>query len=279
MKSLIRPVCALASAGMLSACGITAASLDEPEPRGDPFADALAADYAQLTEKEISFYDWRDADWFATKAESASAGERVMPEEIEDRDLPQEHVEEARQRRAQLMAALRDDGSEEPQAAARAQTSFDCWIEEQEENFQPEQIAACDQQFETAMADLVAVRQAAAAEVEPAAAPPEPREYVVHFAFDQATLDQDAQAMLEEAIAAARERESEQIAIAGHADRAGPVPYNERLSEQRAENVASAFEEAGFDPTVRALGETEPAVPTDDDVPKAENRRVIIRLQ
>jgi OOP family OmpA-OmpF porin len=279
MRSLIQPVCALASAGMLSACGITAATLGEPEPRGDPFADALAADYARLTEKETSFYDWRDADWFAVKAESASAGERVMPEEIEDRDLPEAHVDEARQRREQLMAVLRDDGSEEPQAAALAQTGFDCWIEEQEENFQPDMIAACDQQFETAMADLVAVRQAAAAEVEPAAAPPEPREYVLYFAFDQATLDDEAETTLQEAIDAAREMELGQILIAGHADRAGPDPHNERLSEQRAQNVAAGFEQAGFDPTVRAFGESEPAVPTDDGVPEQENRRAVIRLE
>lgn len=279
MQPMWRSIGALAGAGMLSACGMTAGSMGELEQRGNTFEDALAVEYAQLSEKEVSFYDWRDADGFARKAERASAGERVMPQEIEDRDLPPEHVNEARQRRDQLMAVLRDDGSEEPQAVARAQTSFDCWIEEQEENFQPEQIAACNEQFETAMADLMTVRQAAAAEIEPAAAPPEPREYVVHFELDEATLDQRAQARLQEAIEAARDLRLEQIEIAGHADRAGSESYNERLSEQRAENVARAFEQAGFETSVRAYGESEPAVPTADGVPEEENRRAVIRLR
>lgn len=279
MRSALRAISALASAGMLSACGMTASTMGDLEQRGDTFEGALADEYAQLTDKEISFYDWRDADWFASKAERASAGERVMPEEVDDRDLPEEHVANARQRREQLMAALRDDGSQEPRGAARAQAAFDCWIEEQEENFQPDMIAACEEQFETAMAELVTVRQAAAADVEPAAAPPEPREYVVHFGFDEATLDEMAQARLQEAIEAARQMEPQQIVITGHADRAGPEAYNEGLSERRAENVARSFEQAGFDPMVRAFGESEPAVPTPDDVREEENRRAVISFQ
>jgi len=281
MKRALRGIGVLAGAGMLSACGITASTMDEVKPRGDAFQNSLAGEYNQLTQKEIDWYDWRDADWFARKTEKAAAGEAVTPEELEAWRLPAEHAGELGQARTQLVSALGEGRNRAPEAAARAQVGFDCWVEEQEENHQPEQIAACKEQFETAMADLVSAQQAAAAEVAPAAAPaePEPEEYVVHFAFDQATLDDKARATLEQALAAAGEREAARIVVAGHADRAGPQSYNRRLSEQRAQNVARAFEEAGLDPTVRALGEAEPAVPTPDGVPKEENRRAVIRVE
>jgi len=119
------------------------------------------------------------------------------------------------------------------------------------------------------------------AEVEPAAAPPEPLPEggTVYFAFDVAELDQEARSTLDQIIADVVERDLRGVTVAGHADRAGPDAYNVRLSQRRAQNVAAELIKAGIPARVietRALGESEPAVPTEDGVPLQANRRALI---
>src|SRR3546814_15797554 len=86
---------------------------------------------------------------------------------------------------------------EKPLDAAKAQANFDCWMEQQEENFQPQHIAACRDGYMTAMAELEAQPQTAMA---PAPAPAmetaEPAGYTVHFEFAKAELTPDARTML-----------------------------------------------------------------------------------
>src|SRR3546814_7146483 len=55
--------------------------------------------------------------------------------------------------RERLMAVLAAGAAQsDPTQAAEAQVAFDCWMQEQEENFQPDDIAACRDRFEAAMA-------------------------------------------------------------------------------------------------------------------------------
>src|SRR3546814_13032520 len=66
--------------------------------------------------------------------------------------------------RERLMAVLAAGAAQsDPTQAAEAQVAFDCWMQEQAENFQPDDIAACRDRFEAAMAGL---------EREPAPTPP-----------------------------------------------------------------------------------------------------------
>ena len=60
------------------------------------------------------------------------------------RQIPTDKVRMLGKARARLMRALDNGGADiMPQPAARAQAMFDCWMQEQEENFQPEDIARC----------------------------------------------------------------------------------------------------------------------------------------
>jgi OOP family OmpA-OmpF porin len=73
---------------------------------------------------------------------------------------------------------------------------------------------------------------------------------------------------------------SANILVWGHTDTAGPAAYNMRLSERRAEAVAAYLESKGVSRSrmsVRGFGETQLAVPTPDNTPNAQNRRVEIR--
>ncbi len=69
------------------------------------------------------------------------------------------------------------------------------------------------------------------------------------FEFDKSTLTPEARARLDkEIVARAKEFASiSLIHVDGHADRLGSHPYNQRLSEKRAEAVAAYLVSRGFD--------------------------------
>ena len=118
------------------------------------------------------------------------------------------------------------------------------------------------------------------AEVEPAAAPTLPNDGMVYFGLDSDQLDASDEALLGEIIAAVKESGPSKIVVRGHADRSGGDDYNLSLSERRAETIAAALVAAGIPAdSVRTmgLGETDPAVATDDGVVMRQNRRAAIQ--
>jgi len=116
----------------------------------------------------------------------------------------------------------------------------------------------------------------------PAPAPPPvaiEREFMVFFAFNQASLTDEALATIKQVIDAVRSSGSAAIRVVGHADRAGSIAYNRVLSLRRAKSVKKALIAEGIDGKVIQIsgrGEKEPLVPTADGVREAQNRRVHI---
>ncbi|MCP1337437.1 OmpA family protein [Futiania mangrovi] len=121
----------------------------------DPFGRALQERYLALSEAEFQRGDYFDSDIFANRAIAAGFGKPGLPEEVFARALSREQIAEAEGMRKRLIAAI-DAGArkDNPALAADAQTAFECWQEEAEENRQPEKIAACKARFETAMETL-----------------------------------------------------------------------------------------------------------------------------
>lgn len=273
----VKWVGALAALGILSGCvGSDIDAMRTAEGTGSPFTQALTEEYRQITLFEADeMYDWPDAGYFARKGLRAANGEVVLPEEVSDWNLPEEHVDELASARAELVEILDASARDKyPQEAAHAQGRYDCWIEQQEENHQPDHIAACRDEFLAALEDL----RAKMAE-QPMMAP-EP--FIVYFAFDKSDLDADAHQTIDDAVATAQREGIIEFSVTGHADRAGPEDYNVRLSLRRANAVADALASRGILPqniSVAGRGEADNAVPTADGVPEAANRRVEIVIQ
>jgi outer membrane protein OmpA-like peptidoglycan-associated protein len=115
-----------------------------------------------------------------------------------------------------------------------------------------------------------------------APAPAPARTYLVFFDFDRADLTARARQIVAEAAQSARTQQVTRLEVAGHADRAGSVQYNQRLSQRRADNVAAELVRNGVPReaiSVSAYGETRPLVPTADGVREPQNRRVEIVLR
>jgi OOP family OmpA-OmpF porin len=124
-------------------------------PEGDAFQQALRKEYvaAARFERDVD-YDWGDTDFYLRRALDAGRG-TVAPLELSERQVPAGALGDLTAARARLAAALNDGGAEAaPAEAAKAQASYDCWIEQQEEDVQPQNIASCRKQFETAIAEV-----------------------------------------------------------------------------------------------------------------------------
>ncbi|MBC8242720.1 MAG: OmpA family protein, partial [Alphaproteobacteria bacterium] len=246
-------------------------------------------EYMALARAEAAEQDYDDTDYFGTKAlgavEAANEGATVPdPQEVSERDLPEDQIDTLINARDVLMEALMDGRRAKPGHAARAQAMFDCWIQEQEENIQPDDIAACRQGFFMAMGELAATEAMPMEEAAPAPVG-EPVKtvgpFTVYFGFNSASLDSAANALID-SLANHKYANDElgYVILSGHADRSGNVAYNEMLSEKRVTAVADAFMAKGI--TARILstfyGEDRPSKMTDDGMREPKNRRVEITL-
>ncbi|MCA8931747.1 MAG: OmpA family protein, partial [Rhodospirillaceae bacterium] len=130
-----------------------------PAPAED-FSALLFEEYIALAQDEIAEADWRDAARFLERAEALSNGVMVEPELLADRDIEPDALAVLTAGRFRLTFAL-DRGGRifAPTDAAIAQGAFDCWMQEQEENFQPRDIGACQNRFLAAMTRLEAALQ------------------------------------------------------------------------------------------------------------------------
>ncbi len=180
----------LAGCQNVSGFGYTNAEVNEASLEATDFNRNLYLDYMELSDAERAEFDWNDAHFFAAKALTAARDEQVGPETIYERSVPMSKIEELRGARNRLIAAL-DRGApvKVPVDAARAQASFDCWLQEQEENFQPDDIGACRDGFHEAMA-----------RVEAALGP----RFLVYFEFDSDRLTGDARQVLNAVAEAAK---------------------------------------------------------------------------
>jgi OmpA-OmpF porin, OOP family len=115
-----------------------------------------------------------------------------------------------------------------------------------------------------------------------APAPQIQRSYLVFFDFDKSNITPEADRVIQQAAANAKQGNVSRIQATGHADRAGPDKYNMALSIRRANAVKAALVRQGIPEgqiVVIGKGETEPLVPTPDGVREPQNRRVEILLQ
>lgn len=131
--------------------------LPEARVADGTFNAYLSQYYLGLARAEAERYDHRDARYFHDRAAAALEGKTVQPESVEGRSLPVSERPTLIEARLRLTSAL-DKGARilSPRGAARAQSSFDCWMEEQEEGHQPADIAACREAFIDAIEEVEA---------------------------------------------------------------------------------------------------------------------------
>ena len=280
----------------LAACsGLQLGKAEKVEPQGTLYQVSLYQGYLERSRQEYAEADFTDSDTFAQRAIVAGSGNNVGPEGLNARNIPgsaRGELSEARQR----LLALMGQGAINfiPALMARTQVAFDCWMQEQEENFQPADIAACRGEFygglisaeeymarkrEPAPAMAQAAPAAAPAAAPPPPAAPKPASFTVYFETNSDRLTPANAATVRRAANQAKARGATEIIVVGHTDRAGDIRSNIRLSERRAAAVKRALVGEGVpagNVKSESFGEAQPAQPTQDGIPSVFNRRVVI---
>ena len=256
-------------------------------PPSGAFDAALQKEYNAIAEREYAEADWEHAGLFARKAAAAGNGEAVMPEEPANWELPEDKTQVFADARSSLMDALDGGGRDKaPSEAAIAQANYDCWIQETEtknEGFQADDIGYCRGLFWDNLALVEeAIKPEPMAEPEPMPAPePVARDYLVYFDFDKFNVRPDAASILDRVAAAINEMGATKVRLVGHTDTMGTPEYNQVLSVERADSVRDYLKSKGVTAEISAtgVGESDPRVPTPDQVAEQENRNVQIRIE
>ncbi len=286
----------MATVCTLGACSYDSFSeveaLNSSQAVGSPFTQRLAAEYREFSNVELKeMFDYPDALHFARKGLAASSGEQVLPEPISDWNLSPEHVRELGTARGRLMKVL-DMGAREmmPDQSAVAQARFDCWIEQQEENWQDDDISTCKNDFLSAIGILEDQMVTVATPAEPPMTieATEPMQienavYLVFFDFDRSKVTDEGSSIVDAVVSEVNGRtDINAITIIGHTDTSGSNSYNQRLAMKRAQAVMDNLVAQGIDPALirmESRGESDLIVQTADGIREPANRRVSISFE
>lgn len=297
MKLVNRVFCLLGVL-LIAACSGTSSNstvdaLNKAQAVGSPFTKTLASeyrDYANMLQDKL--LDHSDAIHFARKGLAAASGVVVMPETLDDWNLSDKNLIEMTTARAALVDALENGGRElVSDKAAIAQARFDCWAEQQEDNWGKD--IPCKSAFYDALKavqDVIGKQPEPVAEAFPAPVTEMPKGeavaveqamFVVFFDFDKSVVTATANDVLDAVAQEIRSRKDiNGIVVVGHTDAKGSVAYNQKLSLKRANAVRDGLVARGVAAEmvrVEGRGKSELLVQTQDREPT--NRRAQITLE
>ena len=213
--------------------------LAQTQPQGTSFTIALAKEYLEFSSRESSqFYDHISASYFARKGLDAAIGVVVQPETLDRWSIPVHAQVEMQASRDRLLAAINTPTTADVASdLASAQVNFDCWIEEQDENRQPENIAFCRNRHLDALTQ--AEEKIVAAQTGKNLLPTSP--YNVYYKAGQTDVPVEANRVLDQLIFLIKQINDYRMVIDGHADKTGPSVKNLTISDQRATKMKSAI--------------------------------------
>lgn len=251
------------------------------------FRHYLAQRYALLALTEDQENEIEDSQYLRGAQVNALAGGPLEPHPLDHVRVVSSAPGELQLGRTLLMRAAENGAVEKmPGVYARALSSYDCWVEQQEaEPHAAHNLNNCRRAFLREADRLASVIPVVSAQQEPTEVSTLVLEnlrtlHSVFFPFDRYDLTSGARRKLDEARAMLTDVNNGKLIIRGFADASGPEDYNMRLSERRAHSVADylGLPSDRFETRVVGYGETQLHVPTKDGVREAANRVVDISV-
>jgi len=304
----------IVTALVLAACASELERARRAKPIGDDFSRALSSGYLRLAENEQASQYHEHVEYLAHRATSSADGLHPSPKILKNKQL---ELTSARQR---LVKSLSTNARiTTPETAAEAQIAYDCWALKSSGDEKAGMQAGmqdCKRRFEAAMGLIPgsATIKSVQSMVTPAARPVvktstqpvispedhlyqrlkpvgkqsaspqigEPKhKFMIYFDFNSYLITREADDVMSDVVAKLKANEYKLVRIEGHADRAGPRQYNQKLSHLRANAVQAALSSALSRPlesTVKGFGERIPAKTTRDGIREVLNRRTEILL-
>ena len=128
--------------------------------------------------------------------------------------------------------------------------------------------------------DASAIAQAFGATL--ASLPMAPEAFTLYFRLESDELTDESRALLPGVLQAVAGRPAPEVGVVGHTDTTGDARTNYGLGMERATRVRTLLIGAGVDGSlivVSSLGESDPRVPTADNILEPRNRRVEISVR
>jgi len=126
-------------------------TMDESALYGGRFSDHLKREYIERAHYEESVADYKAAKRYTECAYALAEGQLVAPASV-GKDIPEDQRQALDQARALLIDALKTKNiPQNREALAKAQVSFDCWVDQSTE---AKEHSPCQQSFVQAMASL-----------------------------------------------------------------------------------------------------------------------------
>jgi outer membrane protein OmpA-like peptidoglycan-associated protein len=249
--------------------------------KGDAYQTALANAYREDAAQRANEGDAELASYFANKGLMAARGQDIAPENPAGWNIAAPYMEELVAARDTLLHAIPANRATQPEMAAAAVLAYDRWVVLQHQGASETQVEEQATVFRDVLAKLTEA-YAAASNAPTTTTPPESSASVIYFPLDSDALGDSAKAALAGLVRDMHAAKATHLNVNGHADRLGSEEYNMDLSERRARAVVKALKEAGVPAKLLqyfAFGESDPAVPTADEVAEPRNRRVEIHTQ
>lgn len=101
-----------------------------------------------------------------------------------------------------------------------------------------------------------------------------PLVFEIHFPYARHTLDAAGKAELENVVAALKQQQNINVVVLGRTDPRGPITYNEKLAERRANTVSSALKTAGIKPSRLTIKPAQPCCDGDVAAPEAVQQKL-----
>lgn len=268
--------------------------LRNAQPEGGAYPVSLTALYLEFAEQRQKEGDREVSDYFARKGLAVSRGEIVEAESLEGRKLPEGAAPSLSLAREALLAAQSEENiATKPVAMARVQYFYDCWVDRAvDRSARAVDLEYCQQGFYSVMEEIkprphtpssasAQPAQRGDGEQEALPAPVIADSYILYYATGSMEVSGEGVAALNKAIAEAGRANGARLVINGHTDRVGDETLNMEVSQARAEKIKNAMVRAGMDAgaiEIYAFGESDPKVPTADEVAEPANRRVEILI-
>ena len=225
--------------------------LTHTEERGSEFTRTLSKEYETLgtTEQKI-MYDDCSADYYYRKAICAKQGIAIGPTPLWKWNIEPDRIPELVIARERLMRAIQFGARDvAPKMTAYSQAHFDCWVEQQAEGWQRDDIAWCRGDYYSSISEVELMLMGGIQKVTP--------ENMVFFDFNSSHLNADSMLKIDEIAAMAMES-SCHILLVGRTDQIGDVKHNKNLSKHRAMAVKKELIRRGVSPhfiAIKAAGE------------------------
>jgi len=251
--------------------------IEQSPGSGSPYAQALHKEYMVLARDFQHNRFLSEALFWGNKSARAGTGQEVAWENVDTQGLPPPKLAEAKRNEARLNAVIAAGAKTgDPGDLAVAQVAFDCMIRDWCDPIYKAVLDGCRARFEAAMAKLEKPMP------KPMAMEPPARDFWVYFDFDRYNIRADAARILDGVLDSIRKLGTQKVMLTGHTDTVGTVPYNLRLSQERARAAKNYLVQHGVPAaaiTTIGKGKTDLRVPTPDQVREQENRNVHIELQ